>query len=165
MDMTAGNSDRVTVKTINTDIAWTQICLKIIQYGGETSRTFTFTEAFTAIGWRERKRERERERERGGERKREREREREIERGREREKERAYTFNQMSSGITYQILVWLFGFLHLSSQDGGGQRATRRREAIECGVVDHIIGQGTEDSYFIFESQEHHTSIMLKGRE
>ena len=59
IEMTAGKSDRVTANTMNTDIAWTQICLKILQYGGETSRILTFTDALTAEGGREKQRERE----------------------------------------------------------------------------------------------------------
>ena len=46
--MTAGKRERVTAKTRNTDTACTQICLKMVRYGGDTSKIFTFTEALTA---------------------------------------------------------------------------------------------------------------------
>ena len=56
MEITPGKRERVTVKTIKTDTACTQICLKIVQYGGDTSRILTFTEALTAVKGKGRKR-------------------------------------------------------------------------------------------------------------
>ena len=50
VEMTAGKRERETVNTRKTERAWTQICLKIVQYGGDTSNTFTLTEALTADG-------------------------------------------------------------------------------------------------------------------
>ena len=48
IEITAGKRERVTVNTINTERAWTQISLKMVQYGGETSRILTLREALTA---------------------------------------------------------------------------------------------------------------------
>ena len=48
MLMTEGKRERVTPSTMNTDTAYTQISLKILQNGGDTSSTLTSRDAFTA---------------------------------------------------------------------------------------------------------------------